>query len=124
VDQHSLPILLLPICTAGVDRFGCQIYRCKACGRRQTERSTSAFRSYQFPDDIIALAVRWYLRFRLPSADVAELFAERCSHVDPSTIYDWVQHVAPLYREVAGPHRHRGSRQAGLPGICRNVARR
>jgi len=28
------------------------------CGRRHTDRSTSAFRGYRFPDDIIAFAVR------------------------------------------------------------------
>ncbi len=49
---------------AGRDRAGRQMYQCGACGRRQTERSTSAFCGYRFPDDIIALAVRWYLRFR------------------------------------------------------------
>ncbi len=30
-----------------------------------TARSVSAFNGYRFPDDIIALAVRWYLRFGL-----------------------------------------------------------
>jgi len=46
---------------------------------------SSAFCGYRFPDDVIALAVRWYLRFRLPYADVAELLAERGVHVDAST---------------------------------------
>ncbi|HVA88298.1 MAG TPA: hypothetical protein VNL71_00505, partial [Chloroflexota bacterium] len=45
------------------DREGHQRHRCSTCGRRQTERSASAFAGYRFPDDIIALAVRWYLRF-------------------------------------------------------------
>jgi len=44
---------------------------------------------YRFPDDVIALAVRWYLRYRLPYADLAELLAERGILVDPSTIFDW-----------------------------------
>ena len=62
---------------AGRDRVGRQMYQCAACNRPQTNRSASAFRGYRFPDDIIALAVRWYLRFRLPYADIAELLAER-----------------------------------------------
>lgn len=66
--------------------------------RRQTERSSSAFRSYRFPDDIIALAVRWYLRFRLPYADPVELLAERSFHVDPSNVYDWVQQFTSSIR--------------------------
>jgi len=96
---------------AGLDRFQRQIYRCSSYGRRQTLRSFSAFCGYRFPDEIIALAVRWYLRFRLPYADVAELLAERGINVDASTIFDWVQRFAPLYQEAARPHRHRiGSR--------------
>ncbi len=53
------------------DRHGRQIYRCGACERRMTARSRSALTQrvprYRFPDDIIALAVRWYLRYRLSS---------------------------------------------------------
>ncbi len=98
---------------AGHDRSGRQLYCCGDCGRRQTPRSASAFRGYRFPDDLIALAVRWYLRFRLPYADIVELLAERGAHVDASTVYDWVQHVTPLYKDAARPHRHRvGTRWA------------
>lgn len=89
----------------GCDRQGRQVYRCTACRRRRTERSASAFAGYRFAPDIIALAVRWYLRYRLSYADLAELLAERDVHVDPSTIYDWVQHFTPLYQEAAGAYR-------------------
>jgi len=78
---------------------------CTLCHRRQTDRATSAVCGYRFPDDIVALGVRWYLRFRLPYADVADLVAERGIHVDPSTIYNWVHHVTPLHQKVARPHR-------------------
>jgi transposase-like protein len=50
---------------AGRDRLGRQLWRCRACARRLTTRSASAFSGYRFPDEILALAVRWYLRFRL-----------------------------------------------------------
>ena len=91
---------------AGRDRDGRQIFSCSNCGYRQTARSASAFSGYRFPPDIIALAVRWYLRYRLSYADVAELPAERGVHVDPSTVYDWVQAVTPLYKEAARAYRH------------------
>ena len=52
------------------------------------------------------VAVRWYLRYRLSYADVAELLAERGIHVDPSSVYDWVQAFTPLYREAARSYRH------------------
>jgi transposase-like protein len=74
--------------------------------RRGTEDSTSAFAGYRFPADVIGLAVRWYLRYRFSYADLAELLAERGIHVDPSTIYDWVQHFSPLYQETARAYRH------------------
>jgi len=45
--------------------------------------------------------VRWYLRYRLSYADVAELLAERGVAVDPSSVYAWVQEFAPLYEEAA-----------------------
>jgi transposase-like protein len=91
---------------AGRDSEGQQRYRCARCGRRQTRRSGSAFCGYRFPADVIALAVRWYLRYRLPYSDVAELLAERGVHVDASTIFDWVQHFTSLYQEAARPQRH------------------
>ncbi len=66
---------------AGRDRQGRQLYRCKGCRRRGCPlgagRSSSAFRGYRFPDEVIAFAVRWYLRYRLSYADVAEGLAER-----------------------------------------------
>jgi len=75
---------------AGISRQGQQRFRCAACTGRQSAHAVSAFRGHRFPDDIIALAVRWYLSFRLSYADVAEWLAERGVHVDPSTIYRWV----------------------------------
>ena len=93
-------------CTkAGRDRQGRQVYRCTGCGRRVTERSGSAFRGYRFPDEVIALAVRWYLRYRLSYVDVVEWLAERGIHVDPSTLYDWVRACTPRFTDAARAHR-------------------
>jgi transposase-like protein len=44
---------------AGRDRQGRQVYRCRGCKRRSTERSDSAFSGYRFPGEVITLAVRW-----------------------------------------------------------------
>src|SRR5215218_7816224 len=90
----------------GRDRQGRQIRQCRGCGRRFTARSATPFSGYRFPPDIIALAVRWSVRYRLRYADVAELLAERDVPVDPSRIYDWVREFAPLYEETARPFRH------------------
>ena len=75
-----------------------QVARSRAGG---DARSTTPFSGYRFPPEIIALAVRWYLRYRLSYADVAELLAERGVRVDASTIFAWVQEFAPLYEDTA-----------------------
>ncbi len=89
----------------GRDRQQRQLYRCAACGRRMTIRSDSAFSGYRFPDEVITLAVRWYLRYRLSYAEVAEWLAERGISVDPSTMYDWVQTFTPRFIDAARAHR-------------------
>ena len=89
----------------GRDRRGRQVHQCRDCHRRFTTRSTTPFSGYRFPTNVIAVAVRWYLRFRLSYADVAELLAERGVRVDPSTVYDWVREFAPLYEDAALPFR-------------------
>jgi transposase-like protein len=92
---------------AGRDGDQRQRFRCRTCQARQTARTSSPFAGYRFPDAIIALAVRWYLQYRLPYATVAELLAERGVYVDATTVFDWVQRFAPLYQEAARPHRKR-----------------
>ncbi len=99
---------------AGLDHQDRQVYQCAACRRRQTARSVSAFCGYRFPDDVIALAVRWYLRFRLPYADITELLAERGVHVDASTVFDWVQRFTPLYSASPRSIRTRRARIASV----------
>jgi IS6 family transposase len=85
----------------GRDRRGQQRFRCRACRRRFTALAGTPFSGYRFPPDVIALAVRWYLRFRLSYADVAELLAERGVGVDASTIFAWVREFAPLDEDAA-----------------------
>lgn len=90
----------------GRDRQGRQIHQCRGCHRRFTLLSATPFSGYRFPPDIIALAVRRYLRYRLSYADAAELLAERGVTVDPSSIYAWVREFAPLYEDAARYFRH------------------
>jgi transposase-like protein len=89
----------------GTTQLGGQRFRCSRCGRRFTRRSISAFSRRAFSDDIIALAVRWYVRYRLSYAEVSEWLAERGILVDQSTIYRWVQRFLPLFGDVARRYR-------------------
>jgi transposase, IS6 family len=61
---------------------------------------------YRFPREVIAVAVRWYLRYGLSYRDVEELLAERGIEVDHVTIYRWVQTFTPEFIAAARPARH------------------
>jgi IS6 family transposase len=89
----------------GHTRLGGQRWRCHDCGRRFTARSVSAFSRRGSADAVIALAVRWYVRYRLSYADVAEWLAERGLTVDRSTVYRWVRRYLPLLGEAARRYR-------------------
>jgi hypothetical protein len=58
------------------------------------------------PREVIAVAVRWYLRYGLSYRDVEELLAERGVEVNHVTIYRWVQVFTLEFIEAARPARH------------------
>src|ERR1700733_7428331 len=78
--------------------------------RRRSSRRVSAPRSsfagFRFPQDVIMIAVRWYLRYGLSYRDVEELLAERGIVVDHVSVYRWVQRFTPLLVDAARPCRH------------------
>ena len=61
---------------------------------------------YRFPREVIAVAVRWYLRYGLSYRDVEELLTERGIEVDHATIYRWVQTFTAEFIDAARPARH------------------
>ena len=72
-----------------------------------TSSSTSSvFAGFRFPREVIAVAVRWYLRYGLSYRDVEELLAERGVTVDHVTVYRWVQRFTPEFIEAARFCRH------------------
>jgi IS6 family transposase len=68
--------------------------------------SSSAPAGYRFPREVIAVSVRWYLRYGLSYRDVEELLAERGICVDHVTVYRWVQTFTPEFIDAARPTRH------------------
>ena len=71
---------------------------------------SNRFRGRRFPDEIIVLCVRWYLRYCLSYRDLEEMMAERGVSVDHSTIARWVLHFSPILndlirREMRRPNR-------------------
>jgi transposase-like protein len=57
---------------------------------RKSRFRNPLFAKRWFPDDVIILCVRWYLRFRLSYRDLASIAAELGIAVCPSTILRWV----------------------------------
>ncbi len=53
---------------------------------RALPNDRSAFAGYRFPPEVIMLAVRWYLRYRLSYRDVEGLLVERGIEVDHVTM--------------------------------------
>jgi transposase-like protein len=68
--------------------------------------SSSAPADYRFSREVIAVAVRWYLRYGLSYRDVEELLAERGVTVDHVTVYRWVQRFTPEFIDAARHCRH------------------
>ncbi len=73
---------------------------------RPVREASTAFAGFQFPPEVILLAVRWYLRYGLSYRDLEELLAERGIDVDHVTLYRWVQRFTPLIIDAARPCRH------------------
>ena len=67
---------------------------------------SSAPAGYRFPREVIAMAVRWYLRYSLSYRDVEELLAERGITVDHATVCRWVQTFTTEFIDAARPARH------------------
>jgi IS6 family transposase len=67
---------------------------------------SSAPAGYRFPREVIAVAVRWYLRYGLSYRDVEELLADRGIEVDHVTVYRWVQTFTLEFINSARPARH------------------
>ena len=59
-----------------------------------------------FPREVIAIAVRWYLRYGLSYCDFQDLLAERGVTVDHVTVYRWVQTFTGEFIDAACPLRH------------------
>jgi IS6 family transposase len=72
--------------------------------------SSSAFAGVPVRREVIAVAVRWYLRYGLSYRDVEELLAERGVTVDHVSVYRWVQRFSAKFIQAARPCRHRWRR--------------
>lgn len=54
--------------------------------------------------EIILWLVTWYYRYALSYRDLKEIAAERCFHLDYSTLYRWVQEYGPETTKRTKPY--------------------
>jgi IS6 family transposase len=73
---------------------------------RVSRLDSSGLAGYGFPREVIAVAVRWYLRYGLSYRDVDELLAERGIEVDHVTVYRWLQTFISEFIDAARASRH------------------
>jgi len=73
--------------TMGQGAVGYADRRCWETEPVTARGAASAFAGFRFPWEVIAVAVRWYLRYGLSYRDVEELLAERGTAVDHVTVY-------------------------------------
>ena len=90
---------------------GCQRFRCHACRRTFTGRTGTPFAAHRWPLEVIATAVRWYLRYRLSAADVRDLLAERGIDLSARIVLAWAHTFGPLLAAE-------GRRHARPVGTC------
>ena len=76
--------------------LGYRRFRCRSCGRRFNERTSTPFNDLQYPTDIVLLAVLWRLRYKLSFRDVAEMLLQRGFEVTHETIRHWEIRFAPI----------------------------
>src|SRR5215469_10370110 len=66
--------------------------------------ASNPFRWRHYPGDIILWCVRWYLRFPISFAHMAEMALERGLLIHPSCIWRWVQIYGPELDRRCRPH--------------------
>ena len=67
--------------------------------------ASNPFQWRHYPGDIIMWCVRWYLRYPLSVAQMAEMTAERGLAISPSCIWRWVQIYGPELDKRCRRHR-------------------
>ncbi|EJC3754560.1 TPA: IS6 family transposase, partial [Enterococcus faecalis] len=58
------------------------------------------FKGKQFQQDVIIVAVGYYLRYNLSYREVQEILYDRGINVSHTTIYRWVQEYGKLFYQI------------------------
>lgn len=78
----------------------------------------SHFKGKQFQQDVIIVAVGYYLRYNLSYREVQEILYDRGINVSHTTIYRWVQEYGKLLYFIHGKWMKRTSKLKENGIIC------
>ena len=79
----------------GHTSLGYHAFQCKRCSVKYNERTGTLYNFLTYPTDIVMQAVRWYIRYRLSYANLAEMLSERGINITDETLRLWVKMLAP-----------------------------
>ncbi len=96
---------------------GYRRFRCRDCGEQYNGHSGTLLNHAQYPSDVIALVVRWRLRYRLILRDLSEMFLQRGIVFSREAVREWEAKLAPALADELRQHRH------GKGGAGRRCAR-
>src|SRR6516162_6173701 len=74
---------------------GYRRFRCLECAKQFNERSGGLLNRTQYPSDVIALVVLWWLRYKLSLRDLAEMFLIRGFVFSYEAVRDWEAKLTP-----------------------------
>ena len=78
---------------------GYRRFRCPDCTKQFNERSGGRLNRTQYPSDVIALVVLWWLRYKLSLRDLAEMFLIRGFVFTYEAARDWEAKLTPALAE-------------------------
>jgi putative transposase len=84
---------------------GYRRFRRRACCKQLNERSTGLLNRSRYPSDVIALVVRWRMRYKLSLRDLAEMFLIRGIVFSHEAVRGWEAKLTPVLAETLRHHR-------------------
>src|SRR3954451_184184 len=78
---------------------GYRRFRCRSCGKQFNERTGTVLNRAQYPSDVIALVVLWWLRYKLSLRDLPEMFLVRGIVFGHETVRAWEAKLTPALAE-------------------------
>jgi len=85
---------------------GYKRFRCRTGGKQFDERSGTVLNRTQYPSDVIALVVLWWLRYKLAPRDLPKMFAVRGMVFSHEAVRDWEAKLTPALAEALRRRRH------------------